>query len=279
MKIVNKQKVFKSPVLAKLMQQELEILQKTNHPHIVKFHELLEDDVNFYLVSELIKGIELYEHIMKAKYLSERQTASITRQLLLALNYMHQRNIVHRDMKPENILISQTPDGEGDNINVKLTDFGFACTYDKEFGMQTVLGTPYYMAPEIVKKFQYGCEVDVWSVGVICHILLTGTPPFDGENKEEIHRKIVGRSPSFGNAEIKHALSSRAISFINECLIKTPKDRPSAEELLQNPWLQDNTTSPEVDHKSTMLIGENLKNFRKLNNFQTGIVAFLANMK
>ena len=199
MKIVNKQKVFKSPTLAKLMQQELEILQATNHPHIVKFHELLEDDVNFYLVSELCKGGELYEHVERVKTISERQTASIIRQLLLALNYMHQRNIVHRDIKPENILISQRLDGEGDNINVKLTDFGFACTYDRDLGMKTVLGTPYYMAPEIVKRFKYGSAVDVWSVGVICHILLTGTPPFNGKTKDEIHKSILADTPKFGS--------------------------------------------------------------------------------
>ena len=87
------------------MEQELEIIQDTEHPHIVKHLQLLEDDVNFYIISELVSGGELYDHILKVNRLTERQSANVIRQLLLALNYMHKRNIVHRDIKPENILI------------------------------------------------------------------------------------------------------------------------------------------------------------------------------
>ena len=111
--------------------------------------ELLEDEVNFYIVSELVTGGELYDYIIKKKRLSERESANVIKQILLALNYMHQQNIAHRDIKPENILIA--PEDDSDTINVKLTDFGFACFFKSEKGLKQVLGSPLYMAPEIYK--------------------------------------------------------------------------------------------------------------------------------
>ena len=190
MKIVNKKKMMATPVFAQLMEQELEVLSNTDHPHIVRHLDLLEDDINFYIISELVGGGELYDYILKVKRLSEKQAASVIRQVLLALNYMHQRNIVHRDIKPENILIDEKPEQEGDSINVKLTDFGFACFFNKEDDLRYALGTPNYMAPEITKKLKYDKKVDVWSVGVVAHTILTGCCPFNGRSNKETFRSI-----------------------------------------------------------------------------------------
>ena len=112
------------------------------------------------------------------------------RQVLLALNYMHQQGIVHRDIKPENILIDSRLDQEGDSINIKLTDFGFACFFNGDKLMKTWLGTPHYMAPEITKKQAYGNKVDVWSVGVVAHAILTGQVPFTGKKNDDIWRSV-----------------------------------------------------------------------------------------
>ena len=106
MKIVNKAKVQFNPIIAKLMEQELDVLAKTDHPHIVRHLELYEDDINFYTVSEIVRGGELCDYL-KEKRFSERQAVNVIRQILLALNYMHQQNIVHRDIKLENILVTQ----------------------------------------------------------------------------------------------------------------------------------------------------------------------------
>ena len=108
------------------MEGELEVIQNTDHPHIVRVMELLEDEAKFYIVSELVSGGELYDYIIKKKKLSEKQSASIIKQILLALNYMHKQDIVHRDIKPENILLSPEESTSEDGIQVKLTDFGFA---------------------------------------------------------------------------------------------------------------------------------------------------------
>jgi len=117
----------------------------------MRIFELLEDDNNFYIVSELLKGGELYERIIKLKTFSERDAATIVNQVLLAINYMHQKNIIHRDIKPENILLESPAT---DNLNIKITDFGFAC-FQADGGAEEVLGSPLYMAPEIVKEEKY----------------------------------------------------------------------------------------------------------------------------
>ena len=111
------------------MEKELEVLQKTDHPHIVRVMELLEDNVNYYTVSEVMKGGELYRHIVKEKRLTERSSASIIKQILLALNYMHKRNIVHRDLKPENLLMVGRED-KNLPVTLKIADFGFSCFFD-----------------------------------------------------------------------------------------------------------------------------------------------------
>ena len=132
MKIVDKGHIGQHQVLVDLMEQELEVLQNTDHPHIVRVMELLEDEAKFYIVSELVSGGELYDYIIKKKKLSEKQSASIIKQILLAINYMHKQNIVHRDIKPENILLSPEEGTSGDDIQVKLTDFGFATFFKQE---------------------------------------------------------------------------------------------------------------------------------------------------
>ena len=111
------------------MEQELDVLSKTDHPHMVRVFELMQDETNFYIVTELVTGGELYEHIIKVKRVTEQQAADIIKQLLLALNYMHEQNIVHRDIKPENILLAPEETTQPGKINLKLTDFGFACFY------------------------------------------------------------------------------------------------------------------------------------------------------
>lgn len=261
MKIVNKAVIGKHQVLVDLMEQELEVLQNTEHPHIVRAMELLEDEVNFYIISELVTGGELYAHVVKVKRMGERQTASVIKQLLLAVNYMHQLNIVHRDIKPENILIVPEEATTSDFPNVKLTDFGFACFFQKEKGLTQVLGSPLYMAPEIVKEETYGLKVDVWSLGVIAHILLSGAPPFYGKSTLDIYQSIVADEPQFGR--FKDNLTPEAIEFTRQMLEKDPARRPSAAELLQHPWLRDNAAEAAVSVNVAEEILADLTAFQK----------------
>lgn len=244
-KIVSKAHIGQHQVLVDLMEQELEVLSKTDHPHMVRVFELLQDEAHFYIVTELVTGGELYDHIIKVKRLSERQAADVIKQLLLALNYMHEQDICHRDIKPENILLAPEESTEPGKLNLKLTDFGFACFYRPERGLKQVLGSPLYMAPEIVREEQYDKKVDIWSVGIIAHILLSGCPPFYGKTKQDIYRSIVSDIPKFGR--VRSQLSAEATQFVMLCLSKDPERRYSAKELLQHPWLQENCPEPELD--------------------------------
>src|SRR5580692_11349514 len=119
----------------------------------MRIFELLEDDNYYYIVSELISGGELYERIVSLKHFQEKDAAYIVFQLLLAINYMHSKNISHRDIKPENILLESE---DQSNLNIRITDFGFACFFNPlEGGVSEVLGSPLYMAPEIIREEKY----------------------------------------------------------------------------------------------------------------------------
>lgn len=116
---------------------------------------------------------------------------------------------MHRDIKPENILLAPEESADPNKLNLKLTDFGFACFFDPKKRLKQVLGSPLYMAPEIVNEMAYDKSVDIWSVGVITHILLTGCPPFYGKTKQDIYRSITSDVPKFG--KVKGQLSPEAV--------------------------------------------------------------------
>ena len=186
-KIVEKMSLNANPMLPQLMISELTVLQKCVHPNIMGVTELLEDDDCFYISCELLDGGELFDRIIQVQHFSESKAAMIVNQILLAINYMHSKNITHRDLKPENILLESK---DVDNLCVKIADFGFSCFFDPEKGLDLVLGSPLYMAPEIIRigenkqlKMTYNEKVDVWSIGVITYMLLTGRNPYPGRNK------------------------------------------------------------------------------------------------
>jgi calcium-dependent protein kinase len=223
----------------------------------------------------MVTGGELYEHIIKHKMFGEAKTAEIIKQVLLAVNYMHLQNIVHRDLKPENLLIQPIPNTE--EIIIKLTDFGFATICNPVKGLSQVLGSPMYMAPELVLEKSYNAAVDIWSIGVITHILLSGCPPFYGKEKKDIQRAILSAQPNFGR--VKQKLSNQAIDFTLKCLNKDSSQRPSAKELLSHPFILDNITTTEIDSEVALQIASDLTAYYKLSVFQSGIVSLLANMQ
>ena len=149
LKIIKKRDLLSNPLLPQLMISELAVLQQSSHPNIMAVNEILEDDEHFYIASELMEGGELFDRLMSEKQFTESKAAHIIKQILLAINYMHKKNMAHRDLKPENILLESK---EANSLDVKISDFGFACFYDPESGLDTVLGSALYMAPEIILK-------------------------------------------------------------------------------------------------------------------------------
>jgi serine/threonine protein kinase len=170
-----------------LMRNELFVLEKTDHPNVVRVFEILETKGKFFVVMEFLSEGDLMGKVVKMHNFSEDHAAMIVDQILHGLNYIHNQNLTHRDLKPDNIMCI----GDGDNMKIKLTDFGFACFFNPNKKMDISLGTPYYMAPELVDGRKYDQRVDIWSLGCITYILLSGKLPFDGDNLEEIGEAIM----------------------------------------------------------------------------------------
>jgi calcium-dependent protein kinase len=150
-----------------------------------------------------------------------------------AVNYLHSMNIAHRDLKPENIMMT----GKS-NLDLKIIDFGFAINIPPGKYEKRMVGTPYYIAPEVLKR-NYNEKCDIWSVGVILYILLCGYPPFNGKNNRELYNEIQFREPDFSGEEWE-TVSEDAKKLIKMCLIKDMNKRPTSKEILKNKWLRIN---------------------------------------
>ena len=146
-------------------------------------------------------------------------------------------------MKPENILLESS---DLNNLNLKITDFGFACFFDPKEGLKEVLGSPLYMAPEIIQEKKYDNRVDIWSCGVITYILLSGRPPYVGAKKEEIFHSIEKGSLKF-NHPIWERLSGESKDFIKSALERDFTKRPTALQLLEHPWIKKQIKNPAID--------------------------------
>ena len=216
---------------------EIEILKKLNHPDIVKVLEFYKTDQAYYIVSEYCSGGELFQ---KAEsYLSETQIAVIFKQILSGLSYLHSNNIIHRDLKLENILISDTEyvalTGE-EYLDIKIIDFGNAEHYDKKFSNKNLVGSSYYIAPEILKKIA-GKKSDLWSAGVILYMLIVGYPPFYGESDKKILLNVKKGVYDKNYSRWKNA-SNEVQDLIEKLLISDPNKRLSAKDALNHPWFK-----------------------------------------
>lgn len=156
-------------------------------------HDIIEDENNFYIISELIEGGSIFERLKKKKHFNEKETAFIIKQIVSVVLYLHQRDIVHRDLKLENLLFTSK---DPRDLTIKLIDFGFACKL-KDDSMTHVLGSPFYMAPEIIQRQEYNNKVDIWSLGCLAYILISGESPFQSEKLERINHKILNKPIHF----------------------------------------------------------------------------------
>jgi serine/threonine protein kinase len=219
-------------------------------------HEILEDDGHYYIISELMNGGELYDRILKMKKFTEKDVATICIQILRGLNYMHKKNIVHRDIKPENILLASK---EIENLELKITDFGFAKCYDpQEGGLTETLGSPLYMAPEIIKKLPYDCTVDIWALGVLTYIMLSGKPPFKGRSKDEVFIEITTKNITYSGETWKN-ISKEAKNFVRKMLVRDPKQRSTAEDLIKDEFLVNNVEQGDIKESVLLDITNNLR--------------------
>lgn len=211
--------------------REMMLLREMNHRSIARLADVFEDVDYVHLVTELYTGGELFDRIVERSSsnngrpcLAEVEAARIIRQILGAVSYMHDRGIVHRDLKPENVLFESRDEGSP----VKIVDFGLARKHNasgsgKEPPMSTIVGTPYYIAPEVLRK-KYDRSCDLWSVGVIAYILLAGYPPFDGADNAEVYDAVRRGTYRFPSEEWSVA-SGEARDFVRRLLSEDVRHR------------------------------------------------------
>jgi len=244
-KSIRKSKVARVDVL----RRETQILREVDHPNIIRLIEVHEDVKYLHLITELYTGGELYDRInAKAQSLegcfSETDASKLVRSILGAIAYCHDvKQIVHRDLKPENFLF----ESERDDADIKIIDFGLS-RHETQFGvMNTRVGTPYYVAPEVLKK-EYTKSCDIWSIGVICYILLCGYPPFYGDSDRQIFDSVRSGYFDFPSPEWDN-ISDNAKDFVCYLLQKDPSQRPTADQALDHNWIKSQYSST-VQHGS-----------------------------
>ena len=237
-KVAMKMIIKKENMNSVLINNEIDILKKMSHPNIVRIYEFYESVNCFYLINEYCDKGELYNYINKSN-LNEQQLAIIFYQVFSGLCYLHENNVLHRDIKPENILISKKEkDLNSDEIYfwIKIIDFGTAKIFEKGEKEKKVVGSAYYIAPEVLKQ-NYNEKCDTWSVGVILYMFLTGRAPFDGKTQEEIINSIRKKNYDENNPKLLQR-SPEVRDLISNLLNKKLESRFSAKEALNHEWFK-----------------------------------------
>merc|ERR1739846_312412 len=236
------------------LENEIKVLRRLDHPNVVKLLEAYESKSYVYLVMELVTGGELFDRIVEKGSYTEKDAADLIKQVLSAVNYMHESGVVHRDLKPENLLY-HSPEEES---KIMISDFGLSKMEESGI-MATACGTPGYVAPEVLAQKPYGKEVDVWSIGVISYILLCGYPPFYDENDANLFAQILKGEFEF-DSPYWDDISEEAKDFIRSLMCVNVDHRLTCEAALDHCWI----TGAKGDRNIHASVSEQLKkNFAK----------------
>ncbi|KAM4714413.1 serine/threonine-protein kinase MARK2 isoform 9-T10 [Anableps anableps] len=223
-KIIDKTQLNSSS-LQKLY-REVRIMKMLNHPNIVKLFEVIETEKTLYLVMEYASGGEVFDYLVAHGRMKEKEARAKFRQIVSAVQYCHQKCIVHRDLKAENLLLDA-------DMNIKIADFGFSNEFTLGNKLDTFCGSPPYAAPELFQGKKYdGPEVDVWSLGVILYTLVSGSLPFDGQNLKELRERVLR-----GKYRIPFYMSTDCENLLKKFLILNPSKRGSLEQIMRDRWM------------------------------------------
>uniref|UniRef100_A0A3P8SZX2 MAP/microtubule affinity-regulating kinase 3 n=1 Tax=Amphiprion percula TaxID=161767 RepID=A0A3P8SZX2_AMPPE len=223
-KIIDKTQL--NPTSLQKLFREVRIMKILNHPNIVKLFEVIETEKTLYLVMEYASGGEVFDYLVAHGRMKEKEARAKFRQIVSAVQYCHQRRIVHRDLKAENLLLDA-------DMNIKIADFGFSNEFTVGSKLDTFCGSPPYAAPELFQGKKYdGPEVDVWSLGVILYTLVSGSLPFDGQNLKELRERVLR-----GKYRIPFYMSTDCENLLKKLLVLNPVKRGSLEQIMKDHWM------------------------------------------
>ncbi|GLH06934.1 Obscurin [Gryllus bimaculatus] len=215
------------------VEREVDVMRQLRHPRLIQLYDAFDNGKVMCVVLELIEGGELFERVIDDDFiLTEKACTVFMRQICEGIEFVHKQNILHLDLKPENILCL-TKTGN----RIKIIDFGLARKFDPTKKLQVLFGTPEFVAPEVVNFDQIGFGTDMWSVGVICYVLLSGLSPFMGETDIETMANVTIAKYDFDD-EVFNEISTEAKDFIQQLLIKEKDERMTASQCLSHRWLQ-----------------------------------------
>ena len=212
------------------MKREIEVLKKLRHPNIVHLYSVIDTEEKIYLITDYIKGIELFDYIVKKKKLTENESCIFFQQIISGIEYLHKIKYVHRDIKPENILVNE------ETKELKIVDFGLSNIFknpNKNF-LSSACGSPSYAAPEMLNGEKYKAPpVDIWSSGIVLYAMLCGYLPFEDEtgNNDDLYDKICK-----GKYKIPNHVSEKAKDLLNKILVTDPKRRFTIHQIKNHPW-------------------------------------------
>nr|AHA61365.1 calcium-dependent protein kinase [Arachis hypogaea] len=235
---------------------------------IVSLREACEDDNAVHLVMELCEGGELFDRIVARGRYTERAAAVVARTVVEVVQLCHRHGVIHRDLKPENFLFAN----KKENSPLKAIDFGLSVFFKPGEKFSEIVGSPYYMAPEVLKR-NYGPEIDIWSAGVILYILLCGVPPFWAESEQGVAQAILRGLIDF-KREPWPSISESAKSLVKQMLEPDPKLRLTAKQVLEHPWIQNAKKAPNIPLGDA--VKSRLKQFSMMNRFKRKALRVIA---
>uniref|UniRef100_A0A8C1B613 non-specific serine/threonine protein kinase n=1 Tax=Cyprinus carpio carpio TaxID=630221 RepID=A0A8C1B613_CYPCA len=239
------------------IEREVSILKEIQHPNVITLHNVFENKNEVILVLELVAGGELFDFLAEKESLSEEEATEFLKQILDGVSYLHSKQIAHFDLKPENIMLLNR---SVPHPRIKLIDFGLAHKIDFGNDFKNIFGTPEFVAPEVVNYEPLGLEADMWSIGVITYILLSGASPFLGENKQETLANVSAVDYEFDEEYFSNT-SALAKDFIARLLLKDPKKRMTILDSLQHPWIKPKDTQQALSRKESAVNMEKFKKF------------------
>ncbi|GAU88710.1 hypothetical protein RvY_01351-2 [Ramazzottius varieornatus] len=248
-KIIDKTQLNPSS-LQKLF-REVRIMKMLDHPNIVKLFQVIDTEKTLYLVMEYASGGEVFDYLVAHGRMKEKEARAKFRQIVSAVQYCHQKRIIHRDLKAENLLLDK-------EMNIKIADFGFSNEFCPGNKLDTFCGSPPYAAPELFQGKKYdGPEVDVWSLGVILYTLVSGSLPFDGQNLKELRERVLR-----GKYRIPFYMSTDCENLLRKFLVLNPTKRSSLETIMKDRWMnigyEDDELKPYIEPETDLSDSERI---------------------